>query len=512
MLEMPFGLWKHKYVSCGDGEKIRIAIMYQVASYWPTIESFYEACTEDAGVDVRIFYVRETSVETVQVVGSDGFLLERGIPFEVYSEYALRNFNPHAALYQPPYDVAYRNPDALSWHLREMGIRIVYIPYGIEIADTQDARWNHFHTLVVRNAWRIYTFSDAMREDYIKYCPNRHAVRAVGIPKFDSLSHRERITAPALKRAAAGRKIILWKMHFPKLIYEGIHQRQVTPELDEYIRFAEETEQYREFCFVVMPHPMFFSHTIDRKLSEKAKQLFGLLKDRENVLVDHADDYRISLYHADAVIIDRSAVMIEAGFLDVPVLYMKNADYEEPLTGAVKILTDSYEQGTGCDDIKNFLERFREQKLTAVTERIRKARHKFLPHGTGECGKRILADMKEGISGSESNVIRIIFFGAGYICAHYMDQLDIKNNKAFEIVCLSDNSSSKWGTRWCGIEVVPPNELKYTEADLIVVASDQYFMPIKKGLVYDLYLQEEKIIRLDVFSELYRKMKKEDNV
>ena len=55
---MPFGLWKHKYVSCGDGEKIRIAIMYQVASYWPTIESFYEACTEDAGVDVRIFYVR----------------------------------------------------------------------------------------------------------------------------------------------------------------------------------------------------------------------------------------------------------------------------------------------------------------------------------------------------------------------------------------------------------------------------------------------------------------------
>ena len=93
-----------------------------------------------------------------------------------------------------------------------------------------------------------------------------------------------------------------------------------------------------------------------------------------------------------------------------------------------------------------------------------------------------------------------------------MDQLDIKNNKAFEIVCLSDNSSSKWGTRWCGIEVVPPNELKYTEEDLIVVASDQYFMPIKKGLVYDLYLQEEKIIRLDVFSELYRKMKKEDNV
>ena len=496
-------LQKTEYIQCSGEEKIRIAIMYQVASYWPTIESFYGECVKDKDVEVRIFFVDKTSVEKAQVEGSELFLDKENISYETYNESAIRGFRPHVALYQPPYDVSYRNPDALSIHLMEMGIRIVYIPYGIEIADTEDARWNHFHTFVVRNAWRIYTFSEMMKADYWKYCPNRYAVRALGIPKFDSIAYKERIAKGEMAEAAGGRQIILWKMHFPKLIYEGDCKKQVTPYMEEYIKFAEKVEAYEDLFFVVMPHPMFFSQTIDGGLAEKARELLDILAKKANVHIDRTADYRTSLYHADAIMVDRSAIMIEAGFLDVPVLYMKNADYDEPLTEAVRTLMDSYEQGCTCEDMCNFVDAFRRKELDCVSSRIAEVRNRILPYRIGESGRNILEDIKSGVKEQENSVIRVAFFGAGYICEHYINELHIKNNSDFECVSLADNDKSKWGTEKVGIPVVSPEELRNTDVDLIVISSEQYYMPIKKKLVYEWYIAEEKIIRLDQFAQMY---------
>lgn len=498
-------LWKNRYICCDGKEKVRIAIMYQVASYWPTIESFYEACVEAADVEVRIFFVDRVSVESAQVTGSDEFLRAKNIPFSIYSEEAIREFLPHAAIYQPPYDVSYRNPDALSIHLMGMGIRIVYIPYGIEIADTQDARFNHFHTFVVRNAWRIYTFSELMRSDYLQYCPNYAAVRALGVPKFDALANRKSESADNMREKAGARKIVLWKLHFPKLIYEGDIKRQVTPYLEEYRKFAEMLDSYKELFFVVMPHPMFFSHTIDKELAAEAQELLDVLQRKENVLIDRKPDYRESLYSADAIIVDRSAVMVEAGFLDVPVLYMENEDYKEPLTIAVKKLVDVYEHGTSCRDMQEFVARFCETGLPDVVCRMKDARQSLISFQLGMCGRNILEDIKAGVRASESPVVRIAFFGAGFICEHYIEELGINRNASFEIVCLSDNDSKKWNTQRGGISVVSPERLKELNPDIIVITSEQYYMPIKKKLVYDLCMDEDKIRRLDQFAEAYRK-------
>lgn len=500
---MLFDYWRHKYNGCGSGEKVRIAVMYQVASYWPSIESFYNACINDDDVEVRIFFVNEMSVENAQIEKSDVFLSEKGIPFSFYSEKELTNFNPHAALYQPPYDVSYRNPSALSVHLRKMGIRIIYIPYGIEIADTEDARFNHFHTFVVRNAWRIYTFSDIMLRDYKKYCPNRQAVRTFGIPKFDSIAHRNEIRNEDNFNMAGGRKIILWKMHFPKIIYDNHQKKQVTPYIKEYLKFSGQIESYNNLFFVVMPHPMFFSPTINAELSGNARKLFEQLRRKKNVYIDKRADYRSSLYHADAVIVDRSAVMVEAGFLDIPILYMKNPDYKEPLTKAVKVLVDAYEQGTSCVDIERFLKKFCNHALEPVIDRIKKARLQVLSSEPGMSGNKILADIKSGILNPEKKKINLSFFGASFICQHYIKKLEIKNNDDFKIVCLSDNDSKKWGLKQEGIEIVSPGELKEKDIDLIVITSEQYYMPIKKQLVYELHIDEEKVLRLDYFAEMY---------
>ena len=501
---------KREYRKREPGEKLRIAFMYQVASYWPTIESFYYACLADPDVDVRIFYIDDMSVEQAQVKDSGRFLEERRIPYSTYSENGLKEYKPHAALYQPPYDVAYRNPSALSLHLMNMGVRIVYIPYGIEIADTEDARYNHFLTYVIKNSWRIYTFSEIMQKDYFRYCPNRHAVKALGVPKFDGAFHKKLLSNEFILKKAEGGRIILWKMHFPKLIYEGMERRQVTPDLSEYVKFAKHIEEYKELFFVVMPHPMFFSQTIDQGLFNCAQRLFEELETKNNVYFEKGADYRPALYGADGIIIDRSALMVEAGLCGVPVLYMKNKSYEEPLTQAVRPLVDSYEQGTDAEDMLRFVEKFREDGFKEAAERIADTKKKVVPFADGKCGERILEDIKNGVSETENRTIGIVFFGAGFICRHYIERLKIMDNPAFSVIGLSDNDPAKWGTVQAGIQVLPPEQLQMVEFDILVITSEQYYMPIKKKLVYELFLEEEKIVRLDVFAENYEKKYKKD--
>lgn len=501
MLKEEFG--RQEYIPWVSGEKFRIAVMYQVASYWPSIESFYAACMVDQDVEVRIFYIDDMSVERVQVEGSGDFLERKGIPYETYSEEKLLEYRPHGALYQPPYDTSYRNPDALSLHLRHMGVRIIYIPYGIEIADTEDAHYNHFFTYVVRNSWRIYTFSETMKEDYFQYCPNRHAVRALGHPRFDALFDRKLLPEQEMVRLAGGRKIILWKLHFPKVIYEGMRRRQVTPSLEDYVEFAEQIEQYRDLFFVVMPHPLFFSDTIGREAACEAQKLLKLLGAKENVWIDREEDYRGALYHADAVIVDRSALMMEAGLCGVPVLYMKNGDYEEPLTRGVFSLVDSYEQGTKAEDMDRFVQQFRAGGLISAAHRIAERQKEVVPYVDGKCGERILADIKAGAMEPEEEALRIVFFGASLICEHYIERMGIRSNPDFRVMGLYDNDPSKWGKVHAGLKISAPERLKEVDFDILVIMSEQFYMPIKKKLVYELFLDEDKIFRLDVFAQRY---------
>lgn len=477
---------------------VRIAIIFQVPSYWPTLESFYKACVDDTSIDVRIFLLDEPCVECVQMEHAKEFLEENNLDYELFSNDIIKEFSPHVAILQPPYDILYRNKGATSFHLKQLGVRIVYIPYGIEIADTEDAHWNHFFPFTVLNAWRIYTFSELMKMDYDKYCPNRGAVRALGLPRFDYYKRIEEYS----KKRNHKKKTVLWKLHFPKIITNGLDRIRVTPELDEYIKFAKKIENYNDLEFIIMPHPMFFSENIDKSLSEKAQLLFEILNKQENVKIDYDSDYRKSFYNVDAIIVDRSALLVEAAFCNVPVLYMKNYEYEEPLTNAIKPIVSSYRQGYSEEDMARFIEMFKNGDLENDIEKISIQRDKYIPLADGYCGKRILNDIKAGIK--ERSIYskpRVVLFGTGAVCKYYIDRWGKSEFKKLEIIGLSDNDRKKWGTIQYGFKVYCPEELGSLNFDKIIIMTEQFYMPIKKKLVYELFLPEEKIIRIDHFLE-----------
>lgn len=382
------------YTPYTPGEKIRIMFLFQAASFWPSWDSFYAACMADDRFDVTFAYLKGMG-DTTQMKTAETFLQENHIPYVPYSDWLLLEKRPHVLIMQTPYDVYHRTEDVYTRSFQRMGCRVVYVPYGIEIADTADAHKDHFLRAAL-HCWRIYTFSEMMVLDYRRYCPNGAAARSVGHPKFDGLCHPERFPLPAhVVQQQAGRPSILWHVHFPKYIPQPNGREYLsTPYMEEYVQFAQYAAQRPECFFIFQPHPKFLDCTGDLKAN--ARRVLNTLRSLENVYIAWEDDYRPFLLHADCIITDRSALMVESGAVGVPVLYMSNADYQEPVTRAIQPLIDSYAHGTGARDMIDFVEQFLCGEDPRKTQR-EDAFRLCIPHFDGQCGRRIADDIADSI-------------------------------------------------------------------------------------------------------------------
>lgn len=379
-----------------EEERIRIVFLFQVSSFWPSIEPFYEEVLNDPRFDVKLLCYDERYDRTIKTETSRQYLENMGMDFVAYEDFDIDTYRPHVVVLQTPYDTN-RAKKYKTVFLKGKGYRVVYIPYGIEIADTGHAKEAHFSETVVQNCWRLYTLSDTMKQDYFKYCANASAVRALGLPKFDALYHPEKFPMwDEVRKRAGGKKIVLWKVHFPKVIQERGKNILVTPYIEEYIEFAKQLASYDDLFFVFMPHPRFREFNEDAQVKQNISILMKYVEEGSNVYIDEHDDYRNSLINADYIIVDRSAVMVEAGSVGVPVLYMYNPDFNEPLTKAILPLMSSYYQGTSCTDMKDFLVNCMQGKDPLKAER-EKAFKECIPYFDGQCGRRIKEDIIEGM-------------------------------------------------------------------------------------------------------------------
>jgi len=347
-----FELKKRKY---SETDKISVIFLFQIASFWPSWKKVYEIMCNDKRFDVKTVLYDKEIYEKKQIETAESFLRQNGIPYEKYDELTFYGLEPHIMFIQTPYDSWHREPELSADNLKQMGIRLVYIPYGIEISDTSESRQLHFRNNVVTNAWKVYTFSDLILKDYYKYGIRvRGKVKAFGHPKFDYLldgckdSEFEKI-----KRIAGNRKIVLWKVHFPKK-FGG---RIVTPDIKQYIKFAKKICDFDNVFFVFMMHPKYVEMCYKMKLEIECDELLSILSQQKNVYFYNEDDYKSGLQVADCIIVDRSAIMIEAAAFNVPILYMYNLNYIEPVTDAIKDLMDSYYHGTTADDMTFFVNR-----------------------------------------------------------------------------------------------------------------------------------------------------------
>lgn len=381
-----------------NGEKIRIAFLFQVASFWASWESLWEVLRNDERFEIQMLLFDRAIGEKSQMKTARKFLEAQQIDYIEADDFDIEGFRPHIMFYQTPYDSHHRPPYLRTDRIKARGIRIAYIPYGMPINDTFEGRFCDFVLgRLISFPWRVYTISDRARREFFLYAPQGgYNVRVTGHPKFDGLANAADLPLEQeVLDQAAGRKIVLWKVHFPKTLeLPNGKKGMVTPELEEYLEFAEQVSKYPDLFFVFMPHPKFTDAEVSCR--DQAIQLMEKVDRLENVFIYTFDDYRPPVLHSDFIMVDRSAVMVEAGLSGVPVLYLRNGTYVEPQPKSIKPLIDSYYQGSTCADMVRFIEQCltgedpeREARLAAFAE--------CMPFTDGQCGRRIADDLVESL-------------------------------------------------------------------------------------------------------------------
>ncbi|MBE6100547.1 MAG: FkbM family methyltransferase [Selenomonas ruminantium] len=499
------------YVPYILGEKIRIAFIFQISSQWISWKTAYDACCEDPRFDVRLLLLREHGVEKIAMNDDEDFLRRNHIPYEDFDKFDLEGWRPHYVLYHTPYERGHRGGNIRSWsaYMRHIGARVAYIPYGLEFVDTSEARFAHFSTETIANCFRIYTMSEAMRQEYVKHCVAASGVRALGLPRHDMLYRPECCPLPdnVLERMA-GRKLIVWKVHFPWLIAVDGKKVQVTPYLDEYLRFIEVIrERYvgADVFFAFLAHPKFVNNWQSKDMEEKSRRIVEECASIENVFFLPNVDYRSFFLHADGIMVDRSSLMAEAVFGNCPVLYMENAEYQEPLTAPIAHLAEGYHMGTGCEDMVNFVEMIRQgsDPYRELREQLKAETYTFQD---GRCGERIKEDLLDSLLDNEGGLpliphpvddSRIVIWGAGHVGKLLYPFLRLAESRGIvNVLGYVDNEEGRWGEIFCEKKVLSPAELQHMSIDYVVLAVEHHFKDLREQ-AYTLGFSPKQIMHFD---------------
>ena len=378
-------------------EKIKAVMLFQIPSCWPSNESVWEAMQADDRFELAMLLYDREQKEPVQMAGARAFLEDCGIPYIEAEKYDFAKERPHIIIYQTPWDDQHR-PDFLkSDAMKRLGIRVVYLPYGIEYSAAVRLSWIFSIMQFRAKPWLSFSLSDGVKlEHRLQSKYGADFLEVTGYPKFDSLYHKERFPLDEeLKQIIGDRKVVFWQTHFPAFNGDVLYPE---PDLSEYIAFAEKASQYPDLFFLFRPHPKFYEQyeTIGRK--EEADAMREIVASATNFYEYDDPDYRPALIAADAVIGDRSALMIEAVVLDVPVQYMTNFFHKEKMLSAVEPIFESYYQGSDCYDMIRFLDLVVCGGNDYKKQERRDARALCVPFFDGKCGDRIVDTIAEKIA------------------------------------------------------------------------------------------------------------------
>ncbi len=392
--EMAFHKNKIPYL---PGEKIRIAILYQIPSCWPSIESVYESLIEDERFEVTMLLYDREQNEAAQMKGAREFLVEKGISFKEAEYFDFRMERPHILLYQTPWDDVHRPGFLRSDTISALGIRVAYVPYGLNYSMSVYPDFIFSDVKFRAKPWLMFCLSEELRVDHQMMSKNYgHNIAVTGVPKFDGLYHKERFKlSEEWKYKIGKRKVIFLQMHFAD---KGGNPYMPVPPIEEYLQFLRRHTNDAEYFLLLRPHPKYFENYRQLGCEQEAEEMRQLIDESDNMALYDLPDYRPALYAADCVIGDRSALMIEAGVLRVPIMYLTNFYYQEQLLPSIRPLFDSYYQGNTYHDMEWFLDMVMEKGFDYKKVEREEAAVKAIPYFDGLCGKRIVDTMAKVIS------------------------------------------------------------------------------------------------------------------
>ncbi|KTE93852.1 hypothetical protein AT727_02535 [Desulfitobacterium hafniense] len=337
-----------------DRAKGVYSIVFFVHEYsvWPSLQSVYEASLKRYDYRPRLVYIPffhelssfDHEKEIAHYV-SAGYNIIR------YEDYNLSEEGPDIVVYVKPYESI---PEKFRVkEVNQTGCKCIYIPYGMETANTPEGTSYQCYSPMQYLAWRILAYS----QDYYSkiqqytYTHGRNYLK-IGHPRMDLRFEDmcEDTSYRMIKTKARNRKIVMWNTHFT--LSDGDNW-------GTYLLFGDTVLNYfennKDLFLLWRPHPLFFKALAqaENKDITEVMDWFAELGESDHILIDRFPTYLAAFAASDALLTDITSFVPEYAVRNKKMLITKKPGSTPPLFNNLNSILNVTESK---DDIILFLD------------------------------------------------------------------------------------------------------------------------------------------------------------
>lgn len=301
-------------------KKMKLLFLAHEYSVWPSLQSVYEEALKNSDFEVQLVYVpffheysRTDHARELSQYEKAGY---RIISCE---DYNLSNESPDVVFYVKPYDSIPERYQVKE--LRKIMETVVYIPYGMEIGDTEECLYYQCYGNMQYYADYILAYSPYYLQKMQKYTYTKGSnYLSIGHPRID-LRQKKSAGANAymhsIREKAAHRKIVLWNTHFT--LSEGDNWGSFLIYGDHILEYFK---CHPDLFLLWRPHPLFYQALAESRKETPEKTLSWLkeITDSENIMLDRAPSYLPAFQVSHAMISDWASMVPEYMAYEKPVL------------------------------------------------------------------------------------------------------------------------------------------------------------------------------------------------
>ena len=338
--------------------RIKALIMVQEMTVWPSVESVYEAFSEDSNTEVQLVYIPFEHVNKDKTRNEIEEYRERHLPIIHCKDYDLAEESPDLAFFVKPYDCI--PAQFYIDNVDKVVTRSIYIPYFSNCLSYNKIDFHldyHFHLPMHEKAWKIFDGPNYVRDFYKIYSSRKgENVEPYGHPRMDYLAKLDkfRMDIPQTWKEKIGtKKVFLWNTSRPFGSKGENEHGGATFEV-----FGEDLltyfKQHEEIILLWRPHPFFFNGVIINKLMTdmEVDELKRSINDSKNIILDSNPDYRYAFSVADELISDSSSLLLDFLLLDKPIVYTCHEESYPMVNGS---LLPAFHKATNWIDLEKFI-------------------------------------------------------------------------------------------------------------------------------------------------------------
>lgn len=308
------------------------------ASMWDALDSVYRAATQEKKCNVTVMPIPYYNINLkgeILSVEYEGNLFPADISITDFRKVNLEQLHPDIIFIHNPYDewnkVTQVPNEFFSSTLIHQTEHLIYIPYFVTTGEK--IKDDYCYLPAVRNAWRTFVQSDAVRNCYIKNGADSYKIVAMGSPKFDMVIQKQK-NLPTMpeewNKALNGRKVFLLNTHLNPIINNA---KETMDRLQKIFLLFKERD---DVALLWRPHPLSIqtAKSMNPEMLNQYLQLVHEFKNLPNGIYDDTTDVHRAIALSDAYIGDWSSLVSLYGITGKPIYIMdvrENINIKEPI-------------------------------------------------------------------------------------------------------------------------------------------------------------------------------------